>query len=103
MPAYKYQKIKKEFPNSLKNQRLVLSLPIYPELRIKEVRYISRMIKNFINFEKKFLHIFDIYKDLKNEIYKDKSILSLSFDEHKKILDKNFSWSLNVKETFKRL
>ena len=52
--------------------------------------------------KKKFLHIFDIYKDLKNEIYKDKSILSLSFDEHKKkILDKNFSWSLNVKETFK--
>ena len=55
----------------------------YIKLRIKEVRYISRMIKKFINFEKSF-YIFDICKDLKNEIYKDKSILSLSFDEHKK-------------------
>lgn len=52
--------------------------------------------------KKKFLHIFDIYKDFKDEIYKDKSILGLSFDYHKKkILDKNFSWSLNVKDTFK--
>ncbi len=51
VPAYKYQKNKKkEFPNSLKNQRLVLSLPIYPELKIKEVRYISRMIKKFYKF-----------------------------------------------------
>ncbi len=52
--------------------------------------------------KKKFLHIFDIYKELKDEIYKDKSIINLSFDEHrKKIIDKNFSWSLNVKDTFK--
>ena len=52
--------------------------------------------------KKKFLHIFDIYKELKDEIYKDKSIENLSFDEHrKKIIDKNFSWSLNVKDTFK--
>ena len=58
------------------------------------------MIKK-LNFEK-FLHIFDIYKELKDEIYKDKSIENLSFDEHrKKIIDKNFSWSLNVKDTFK--
>lgn len=51
LPAYRYQKNKKKnFVNSLKNQKLVLSLPIYPELKIKEVKYISQMIRKFYKF-----------------------------------------------------
>jgi dTDP-4-amino-4,6-dideoxygalactose transaminase len=51
VPAYRYQKNKKKnFVNSLKNQKLILSLPIYPELKIKEVKYISQMIRKFYKF-----------------------------------------------------
>lgn len=48
LPAYKYQKNSPyNFKNSYSNQNTILSLPIYPELKHREVMYIIKNIKDF--------------------------------------------------------
>jgi len=46
--CYKSHKIDlSEFPNSTKDARQILSLPIFPEITEKQVKYVSDKIKNF--------------------------------------------------------
>jgi len=46
--CYKSHKIDlSEFPNSIKDARQILSLPIFPEITEKQVKYVSDKIKNF--------------------------------------------------------
>jgi len=52
-PAYKYLGYKKgDFPNAEKVSKEILSLPIYPELTVKQIRFIAKSIKNFLSNEK---------------------------------------------------
>lgn len=46
--AYKrYKSKKRDFPVAFESQSQILSLPIYPEMRLNEVRYISSEIKDY--------------------------------------------------------
>jgi dTDP-4-amino-4,6-dideoxygalactose transaminase len=46
--CYKSHKIDlSEFPNSIKDAKQILSLPIFPEISEKQIRYISNAIKSF--------------------------------------------------------
>ncbi len=48
LPAYaKYKYKKTEFKNSYKNQKEILSLPIYPELEHSKVKFICKKIREF--------------------------------------------------------
>tara|TARA_Y100001970_G_C14246099_1_gene868355 strand:- start:183 stop:1289 length:1107 start_codon:yes stop_codon:yes gene_type:complete len=50
LPAYKKYKFnKKDFKDSIYNQKEILSLPIYPELKKDEVKYICKKIKLFFS------------------------------------------------------
>ena len=50
LKAYKRYKYKAtDFPNSYSNQFKILSLPIYPELTLKQIKYICDSIKAFYN------------------------------------------------------
>ena len=50
LPAYKKYKFnKKDFKDSISNQKEILSLPIYPELKKDEVKYICKKIKLFFS------------------------------------------------------
>ncbi len=39
----------KDFPITAKNQKLLLSLPIYPEINKEQITYVTEMIKQFFN------------------------------------------------------
>ena len=46
--AYEYLNIDlTEFPLSLKNEELIISLPVFPEMRDDEINYVVDCIKNF--------------------------------------------------------
>lgn len=48
MPAYDYLKIdRSDFSVVADNQKVILSLPIYPELTEEQIQYIAQNIKNF--------------------------------------------------------
>ena len=48
MPAYKYLNYtEKDFPISSDYQNKILSLPMYPELEINQIKYICLTIKSF--------------------------------------------------------
>ena len=50
LKAYEYLKhVPADFPIAYGYKEKILSLPIYPELRISEVEYITSMIKKFFN------------------------------------------------------
>ncbi len=50
LPAYKKFGIKKEnIKNALENQKQILSLPIYPEMKSGDVKYVSENIKKFFS------------------------------------------------------
>lgn len=49
-PAYKYLGYKKgDFPNAEKAAKEILSLPVYPELTIKQIEYIAKKLQAFTN------------------------------------------------------
>ena len=50
LKAYKYLKSKKEdYPISYKYHKLILSLPIYPEIEDNQIKFICKKIKEFYN------------------------------------------------------
>jgi dTDP-4-amino-4,6-dideoxygalactose transaminase len=53
MVAYEYLKMdKNEFPNAIRNESKILSLPMYPELTEEQISYISQKISIFFGYEK---------------------------------------------------
>ena len=49
MNAYKYLKYtRSDFPNASSNEGEMLSLPMYPELKEEQIKYITEKIKDFI-------------------------------------------------------
>ena len=49
MNAYKYLKYtRSDFPNASSNEGEMLSLPMYPELKEEQIKYIAEKIKDFI-------------------------------------------------------
>jgi dTDP-4-amino-4,6-dideoxygalactose transaminase len=48
LPAYYYLNHKKtDFPNTDKIYKRILSLPLYPEIRVEQIEYVSHKIKEF--------------------------------------------------------
>ena len=48
MKAYEYLEINKaEFPNAIGNESIILSLPMFPELKEAEIAYVAEQIGNF--------------------------------------------------------
>ncbi|MBS4063677.1 MAG: DegT/DnrJ/EryC1/StrS family aminotransferase [Chitinophagaceae bacterium] len=52
MIAYEYLKLNKDnFPNAIKNESRILSLPMYPELTEDQIKYIASKISTFFGYE----------------------------------------------------
>jgi dTDP-4-amino-4,6-dideoxygalactose transaminase len=50
LKAYEYLRVQgKDFPGSLRNSKRILSLPMYPELSEKEIKYVSSAIADFFD------------------------------------------------------
>ena len=48
LPAYEYLRhVEGDFPNAVKAQAEILSIPIYPEIRPEQIEYVAQSIRQF--------------------------------------------------------
>jgi len=86
-----------DLDNSIKNSKEILSLPMYPELKEKEIKHICNQINNFY-LENNLYKLTDIVTNNKPGILH--CINSISFDTKRLFYLDNFKFSENNKRGF---